>query len=218
MKINRIISIIMQLLQREKVSSTELAKIFGVAVNTVYRDIETIRKAGIPVIGSTTPDGGMAIPEDFKAEKKISSYPDVSAAALAIIEEYPGLLNIESYVMSKHKRQLLEQRNKKTPEKSAAIKVTLRFAREYKVDLSRRYDMDIVSPGDDGRCEAHIYIEPNENEYRRLLSLGDMCECVEPRHVREYIMNKNKAITKTYFSESPPTASNPPTSRPKSHV
>ena len=198
MKINRIISILMHLLQSDRISSPELAKIFGVAVNTVYRDIEVIRKAGIPIVGVPTPDGGMKIPEDFKDEKKISSYPDIASAVLALIEEYPGLSDIESYVMAKHKNEVSEQKNKKFSDKSMIIKITLRFNKSNRADLDRQYDLNIVSLADDGCYEAYIYIEANETEYRRLLSFGDKCECIEPRHVREYIKNKIETITNTY--------------------
>ena len=48
MKINRIITIIMILLQKEKISAKALADKFAVSLLTIYRDIEVIENAGIP--------------------------------------------------------------------------------------------------------------------------------------------------------------------------
>ena len=42
MKINRIITIIMVLLQREKISGKELAEKLNVSLRTIYRDIQVI--------------------------------------------------------------------------------------------------------------------------------------------------------------------------------
>ena len=49
MKTDRLVSIIMMLLDKERVSAQELADRFEVSPRTIYRDIETINMAGIPV-------------------------------------------------------------------------------------------------------------------------------------------------------------------------
>ena len=49
MKIDRLISIIMILLQKERVGAQELAEQFEVSLRTIYRDIDAINQAGIPV-------------------------------------------------------------------------------------------------------------------------------------------------------------------------
>ncbi|MDR2946023.1 MAG: HTH domain-containing protein, partial [Candidatus Adiutrix sp.] len=49
MKLARIVSIIMYLLQHKKVTAPTLAGMFEVSVRTIYRDIEVINQAGIPV-------------------------------------------------------------------------------------------------------------------------------------------------------------------------
>ena len=201
MKVNRIISVLMFLLKGDnKINAQELAKICGASMNTIYRDIETLRKAGIPVVGAAGHYGGISIPDEFKLEKKIFSYPDMSAAALALIEEYPGILNIDSYVLAKHRLELSEreQKNSGNKKKAAVIKVTLRLNKSYKTDLEKQYDLDIVSLDENGFYEACIYIEADEAEYRRLLSFGDICKCTEPRHVRDYIKNKVDAMFINY--------------------
>lgn len=50
MKIDRLLSIIILLLNRSRVSAEELAARFEVAVRTIYRDMEVIGSAGIPIV------------------------------------------------------------------------------------------------------------------------------------------------------------------------
>ena len=49
MKIDRLVSIIMILLEKERIGAQELADMFEVSPRTIYRDIDTINMAGIPV-------------------------------------------------------------------------------------------------------------------------------------------------------------------------
>jgi len=103
-----------------------------------------------------------------------------------------------SYILTKHKNEASEQEQIKSGYKSAVIKVTLRFDESHKNDIEQQYGLNIVSCNEDGCYEAYIYIEADEKEYDRLLSIGDKCECVGPRHVREYIKKKAEAILGIY--------------------
>lgn len=69
MKIDRLIGIIMTLLQQEKVTAPELAKQFEVSRRTINRDIEDICKAGIPLVTTQGRGGGISIAENYKIEK-----------------------------------------------------------------------------------------------------------------------------------------------------
>lgn len=79
MKIDRLISIVMLLLERKKVSAPELAEMFEINLRTVYRDIETINQAGIPIITYRGVNGGFAIMENYKIEKKLFTISDITA-------------------------------------------------------------------------------------------------------------------------------------------
>ena len=197
MKIDRMLSIIMLLLHRNKISAPKMAQIFDVSVRTIYRDIDTISRAGIPIVTETGVKGGVRILEEFKIDKYLSStFDDITSAMLALISIFPNLLeNDNSYVLAKHK-DLVSQREQK--KKTSVIKVTLRFHESYKENISEFYDLNIVSLEENEYYKAYVYIETSETEYDNLLTLGDKCECIEPNHVREYIKNKIENIGKTY--------------------
>ena len=55
MKVDRLIAIIMVLMERDMIGAAELAEMFEVSLRTIYRDIEAIGKAGIPIVSSTGP-------------------------------------------------------------------------------------------------------------------------------------------------------------------
>ena len=77
MKINRIITIIMILLQKEKISAKALADKFAVSLRTIYRDIEVIENASIPIITFRGSYGGISILKDYKINKGLFTKDDV---------------------------------------------------------------------------------------------------------------------------------------------
>ena len=48
MKVDRLVSIIMILLDKKRIGAQELADMFEVSLRTIYRDIDAINMAGIP--------------------------------------------------------------------------------------------------------------------------------------------------------------------------
>lgn len=53
MKVDRLVSIIMILLDKEHIGAQELADMFEVSPRTIYRDIDTINMAGINILNSS---------------------------------------------------------------------------------------------------------------------------------------------------------------------
>ena len=79
MKIDRLVSIIMILLEKERIGAQELAEMFEVSPRTIYRDIDTINMAGIPVCSAPGVGGGFEIMQKYKIDKKVFSTTDLSA-------------------------------------------------------------------------------------------------------------------------------------------
>jgi predicted DNA-binding transcriptional regulator YafY len=77
MKIDRLLSIIVYLLNHELVSARVLAERFGVTVRTIQRDLESIELAGIPIISIQGPNGGYGIMENFKIDRQLVSVEDL---------------------------------------------------------------------------------------------------------------------------------------------
>ena len=70
MKVDRLVSIIMILLDKERIGAQELADMFEVSPRTIYRDIDAINMAGIPVRGASGVGGGFEIMQKYKVDKR----------------------------------------------------------------------------------------------------------------------------------------------------
>ena len=69
MKIDRLINIIFLFLQKERVTSRSLADRFGCSQRTIYRDIESLERAGLPIISYQGQEGGYELVECYKLDK-----------------------------------------------------------------------------------------------------------------------------------------------------
>lgn len=73
MQVNRLFEIVYQLLLKDSVTAAELAERFEVSPRTVYRDIEILSEAGIPVYTSRGRNGGISLVSRFTLDKSLLS-------------------------------------------------------------------------------------------------------------------------------------------------
>ena len=88
----RLFEIIYLLLNKERVTAKELAERFGVSSRTIYRDIDTISLAGIPIYTEKGKGGGISLLPDFVLNKSILSEQEQSE----ILSALQGLTQIQS--------------------------------------------------------------------------------------------------------------------------
>jgi predicted DNA-binding transcriptional regulator YafY len=74
----------MILIERKKISATKLAEMFEVSPRTIYRDIETINSAGIPIITYPGINGGIGIMEEYKIDKKLFTTSDIATLLMGL--------------------------------------------------------------------------------------------------------------------------------------
>ncbi|MBB6693309.1 YafY family transcriptional regulator [Cohnella xylanilytica] len=79
MKLERLISMIYMLLNNEVVSASALADKYGVSQRTIYRDIEAICAAGIPVVSYQGANGGYGIIDTYKMDRSLLGSYDVES-------------------------------------------------------------------------------------------------------------------------------------------
>lgn len=84
MKLDRLLAITMTLLNQPRVSAADLAKRFEVSLRTIYRDMEAINQAGIPIVSFAGSDGGYEIMQGYRLEKQILSLEDFSSICSAL--------------------------------------------------------------------------------------------------------------------------------------
>ena len=71
MQINRMFEIVYILLDKKTVTARELAERLEVSTRTIYRDVETLSSAGIPIYMSKGKGGGISILDDFVLNKVV---------------------------------------------------------------------------------------------------------------------------------------------------
>jgi predicted DNA-binding transcriptional regulator YafY len=77
MKIDRLLAIIIMLLNRNRVQARDLADHFEVSTRTIYRDIEAINNAGIPVVTYQGHNGGLGIVDTYKLDRHVLTLQDM---------------------------------------------------------------------------------------------------------------------------------------------
>ncbi len=77
MKLDRLLSIVIMLLNRKRVQARDLAEHFNVSVRTIYRDIDAINRAGIPIVTYQGNKGGLEIVEGYRLDRQVLSLEDM---------------------------------------------------------------------------------------------------------------------------------------------
>lgn len=93
MKIDRLMGIIVYLLNHGRTSAQKLAEEFEVSSRTIVRDLEALDMAGIPIQSFFGVDGGYQLMENFVFEKQLASkheYDWIIAALQGMASAYAG--------------------------------------------------------------------------------------------------------------------------------
>lgn len=84
MKIDRLLAITVLLLNRGRLSAKELADRFEVSSKTIYRDMDTLCQAGIPIVARQGITGGFEIMEHYMIDKYWLSAEEMSTLVTAV--------------------------------------------------------------------------------------------------------------------------------------
>jgi predicted DNA-binding transcriptional regulator YafY len=84
MKINRLLEIIIILLNKGTATAKELADRFGVSARTIYRDVDVLSSAGVPVFTNKGNGGGISLLENYSLNKTLISEHESESLLLAL--------------------------------------------------------------------------------------------------------------------------------------
>jgi predicted DNA-binding transcriptional regulator YafY len=113
MKTERLLSIVIYLLNNDTVSAAKLAERFEVSKRTILRDIEQISLAGIPIKSLPGVNGGYSIMEGYKIDGQLINTEDQSSIVTALKgfltaydnSRYNGVLEKISSILPKQQNQ-----------------------------------------------------------------------------------------------------------------
>ncbi|MBU1101385.1 MAG: YafY family transcriptional regulator [Bacteroidetes bacterium] len=84
MRIDRMLGITVMLLNRDRISARELSDKYEVSIRTIYRDIEAINMAGIPVVAHSGSNGGFGIMSNYKIDRQLLTLNDMVSILSAL--------------------------------------------------------------------------------------------------------------------------------------
>ena len=84
MRIDRMLSMTVMLLNRERVTAREMSERFEVSVRTIYRDLEAMDLAGIPIVSYPGGGGGYSLLESYTLDRQLLSYEGMLAILTAL--------------------------------------------------------------------------------------------------------------------------------------
>ncbi|TVY04408.1 helix-turn-helix transcriptional regulator [Cohnella terricola] len=109
MKLDRLLSIVILLVNRRRVQAKELADRFEVSVRTIYRDIEAINQAGIPVVTFQGASGGIGLTEGYRLDRNVLTDDE-------LIEIVNALQSVATIYPEGNGKNLLEKMNSIVPQ------------------------------------------------------------------------------------------------------
>jgi predicted DNA-binding transcriptional regulator YafY len=135
MKLDRLMGILTILMQNEKVTAPYLSEKFEVSRRTINRDMEKLCKAGIPIVTLQGKNGGIAVAEGFKIDKRIFTSEELKAI-------FTGLQSLDSISLdAKYKRILDKLSVAKDSIHSTDNHIIIDLSSHYKDTLAPKIDM-----------------------------------------------------------------------------
>ncbi|MGE5455135.1 MAG: helix-turn-helix transcriptional regulator [Methylocystaceae bacterium] len=106
MRLDRLLAIVVLLVNRRTVRAKELAEMFEVSERTVLRDISAINQAGIPVVTYPGPRGGIGLAENYRMEQSLLALEDI-VAVLGALKGMQSAFNDQGLANTINKMQAL---------------------------------------------------------------------------------------------------------------
>lgn len=201
--------ILFHLLTNDKVTAPELAKEFEVSVRTIYRDIDTMCAAGIPVYMRGGRNGGIYLSEGYRLDKVSLSDTEQAEILMALqglgAVQYPNidaiLLKLGALFTNKGREWIEVDMTRwgtaETIERDKALFSMLRKA----ITDQRRIRFDYYNAK--GEVSARM-IEPTKLVYRdRAWYLAGYCLIKDQPRVFRLSRMKHTELTEETFEYSP---------------
>jgi predicted DNA-binding transcriptional regulator YafY len=176
MRASRLVSILLLLQARGRMTAQQLADTLEVSVRTIYRDVESLHTAGIPLYGDAGPAGGYQLLGGYRTRLNGLTAPEAEALYLAGVPAAAAELGLGTVLAS---AQLKLQ---------AALPAELR---ERSAALQERFHLDAPGWYHDGDSSPYLAAVADavwqqrriEVRYRRWVAPTDVTRVLDPHGI-----------------------------------
>lgn len=156
MKIHRLISIVVYLLNHGRTSAQKLAEEFEVSSRTIMRDLESLDQAGIPIQSFYGVEGGYQIMNSFVLEKQVATSHEYDWIVTA-------LEGMASAYASKSLKQALEKAQSISHTRDTAVSIDLGVASE---DDKTNQQLMLLEHAIEGKCVVRFSYTNSHDEVK----------------------------------------------------
>lgn len=221
MQINRLFEIVYILLEKRKITAKELADKFEVSTRTIYRDIEILSAAKIPVYANKGKGGGISLLDDYVLNKSLLSEEEQNQILFALqsiekisnqegknILEKMGVIfnksktNYRLFKISRmkkirilpenFKRELPEIVEKKQDFKT--IQVELEISKDMSYRVYDEFKKENIFKKENGDFIIKVEFPENDWIYGYILSFGEQTKVLSPEYVKDIIQKNYKKV------------------------
>ncbi len=160
MKIDRLIGILSLLLRQEQVTTPALAERFEVSPRTIRRDIDTLCRAGIPLVTTRGRDGGISLLPGYRVDRTLLTTPELQAILA-------GLGSLDSVSATRRYARLMEKLSPgQAPLAPGGEHLLIDLSSWYKTSLPPKFEA-IRAAIEAARTIAFTYFSPKGETRRR---------------------------------------------------
>jgi predicted DNA-binding transcriptional regulator YafY len=195
MKINRLLEITLILLNKNTVTAAELADRFNVSTRTIYRDIDELSLAGVPIFTNKGNGGGITLLENYAINKALLTEYECDSILLALktlqATKYPEIEAIPEKIGAVFKEAAVADwvHIEFSPWGTGPNEEN-KFLNIKKAILESSYDdynQELITHNADGTYDVTVTSPEDEWVYGYIMCFGDRVEVLEPPHIREII-------------------------------
>jgi predicted DNA-binding transcriptional regulator YafY len=196
MRASRLVSIILLLQARGRMTAEQLSAELEVSVRTIYRDVSSLHSAGIPLYGDAGPAGGYRLLDGYRTRLTGMTAAEVEALALAAIPGPATELGLGGLLAA---AQLKLDAALPAELRARAVLVRERFH----LDAPGWYYDGDSAPQLRAAAEAVWRQRRIEIRYRRWRAPTDVTRCLEPHGIvlkagKWYLVARGQGGMRTY--------------------
>jgi predicted DNA-binding transcriptional regulator YafY len=121
---SRLVSLLLLLQNRGRVSASKLAAELGVTPRTVYRDVEALAAAGVPIYAETGPDGGYQLMDGYRTRLTGLTAGEAGSLFLTGLPQPAAELGLGAQVAAAELKLMAAL---PTPYRDASVRIRQRF-------------------------------------------------------------------------------------------